>query len=868
MKNKIKKFIKEHIKEIIIVCALVIAILIYFIVPSLASLIPVKSVVITSEHSSYEDNDPGAWQVTKSGEWTGKGEATVTFDVDTVLKNNSKNLDLIFVLDVSGSMNGDKISRVKSDSIELIETLFSNSNNRAALITFETTSAIVSGLTNDKEELTNQINRLSARGQTNYYQALVNVDTILQDYTKEDNREIIVLFLTDGYPNTNTPNQISQYEYLKQHYPYITINGIQYEMGNEILEPIIQVSDNQYIADMKTLNNVLYEASTATTGYSEFQIIDYIDNTYFSLDSINDITVSQGTVDLTEEDDKQKITWTLTNLKAGNNANLSMKLQLKDEFIGQGGSYPTNESEEIISKIEDVPDENVSSTLTPVLQESYQVIYDGNFPEGCSVSNVPETSSYSVYDTVAISQQELTCSGYEFKGWEFESNDINRVNDDYFIMPENDVTLRATWSKVELAKSMDGTVYSITDFYDVIANQAVMDNISSEFVSSDTGINFSQISSDTNGKGVYEKVETENDEYPVYYYRGDVDNNHVKFAGFCWRVVRTTSTGGVKLIYDGEPDENGYCNNTGTDSQIATTTSFNRTNSPAYVGYMYGANYTQSSRNMGGILDMVFGNDVIWNGSQYTLVDTYTGTLWNTDRETLATKYHYTCFSTETSCTNVYYLLYFSEYNTTNYLTLGNGIDIEVAKNEMFTNVTNSWVKEVIDEWYTENLVNYANYLEDTIWCNERKFYSGSLAGKDVDAGTSYSFFDTYNRVSTGQPSLECSSTNDSFTVSRTKGNGRLTYPIGMLTSDEAMLAGGSHTANRNYYLYTGQNWHLISPYYFSNAAANNYRVSTSGSLTDGISVIGVRPSISLAPGIIAINGDGSSESPYEVAIQ
>ena len=308
MKNKIKKFIKEHIKEIIIVCVLVIAILIYFIVPSFANLIPVKSVVITSEHSSFEDNEPGAWQVTKSGEWTGRGEATVTFDVDTVLKNNSKNLDLIFVLDVSGSMNSDKISRVKSDSIELIETLFSNSNNRAALITFDTTSTVVSGLTNDKEKLTNQINRLSARGQTNYYQALVNVDTILQDYTKEDNREVVVLFLTDGYPNTNTPNQISQYEYLKKHYPYITINGIQYEMGNEILEPIIQVSDNQYIADMKTLNNVLYEASTATTGYSEFQIIDYIDNTYFSLDSVDDITVSHGTVDLTEEDGKQKIT--------------------------------------------------------------------------------------------------------------------------------------------------------------------------------------------------------------------------------------------------------------------------------------------------------------------------------------------------------------------------------------------------------------------------------------------------------------------------------------------------------------------------------------------------------------------------------
>ena len=43
-------------------------------------------------------------------------------------------------------MNGDKIAKVKTDSVELIETLLSNSNNRAALITFDTTSAVVSGL--------------------------------------------------------------------------------------------------------------------------------------------------------------------------------------------------------------------------------------------------------------------------------------------------------------------------------------------------------------------------------------------------------------------------------------------------------------------------------------------------------------------------------------------------------------------------------------------------------------------------------------------------------------------------------------------------------------------------------------------------
>ena len=78
-----------------------------------------------------------------------------------------------------------------------------------------------------------------------------------------------------------------------------------------------------------------------------------------------------------------------------------------------------------------------------------------------------------------------------------------------------------------------------------------MENTKSRYVSSNNGIDFSQISSDTNGKGVYTFASTYNDTYPVRYYRGDVDNNNVLFGGYCWKIVRTTSTGGVKLIYNG-----------------------------------------------------------------------------------------------------------------------------------------------------------------------------------------------------------------------------------------------------------------------------------------------------------------------------
>ena len=464
IKKLVRKIdIKKYSKEFLALGVFVVALSIYLITNAFAALTPTKSVIITSEKTSYEENEPGSWQVEKSGKWISKGRARVTFDVDTTLMTEGKDTDIIFVLDISGSMSGDKLDRVKQDSIELIDSLLSNKNNNAALITFDTGSTIVSDFTNDKDYLINEINNLEDTGSTNYYQPLVNVETILKDYVKTDDKEVIVLFLTDGYPNVDVPNQIAQYQTLKKNYPYITINGIQYEMGETILDPIKEISDNQFHADMETLNNVLFDASVAPIPYDEFQIVDYINNDYFILDSVDDITVSQGNVKLEEENGKQKITWTIPYFKTGRDAKLTMDINLKDEYIGQGGIYPTNESEEIISKIVNVPDEDVVSTKTPVLADNYKVIYDGNSPNGSDVSNVPEEANYSVFDTVSISTEEPSCIGYEFKGWEIVNKDVTRVGEDHFIMPEEDVVIRARWSKVEVSKSMTGTVNNMGD---------------------------------------------------------------------------------------------------------------------------------------------------------------------------------------------------------------------------------------------------------------------------------------------------------------------------------------------------------------------------------------------------------------------
>ena len=100
-----------------------------------------------------------------------------------------------------------------------------------------------------------------------------------------------------------------------------------------------------------------------------------------------------------------------------------------------------------------------------------------------------------------------------------------------------------------------------------------------------TTIDFSRTSEASSTNGIYMTTDTEGN-VPVYYYRGNVDNR-VIFANFCWRIVRTTETGGVKLIYDGVPS-NGQCNSTGDNSTIGSSKFNESYNDNAYVGYMFG----------------------------------------------------------------------------------------------------------------------------------------------------------------------------------------------------------------------------------------------------------------------------------------
>ena len=160
---------------------------------------------------------------------------------------------------------------------------------------------------------------------------------------------------------------------------------------------------------------------------------------------------------------------------------------------------------------------------------------------------------------------------------------------------------------------------------------------------------------------------------------------------------------------------------------------------------------------------------------------------------------------------------YNSSYNDNAYVGYMYGTAGSTTYDATHSNTNDSTIKSYIDTWYQNNLNSYSQYIADTIYCNDRSitpvdsFLGMSLTGTGI--GTENTAYSNLKRNWIDHtPSLKCTNINDRFTVSNDIGNTALTYPVGLITLDEAAIAGGltydvntsSHITNMDYYLYTG----------------------------------------------------------------
>jgi len=402
--------------------------------------------------------------------------------------------------------------------------------------------------------------------------------------------------------------------------------------------------------------------------------------------------------------------------------------------------------------------------------------------------------------------------------------------------------------------------------------------------STDTFPDFSQISSAENGTGIYKYTEDGED---VYYFRGAVEDNHVIFAGYCWEMVRTTKTGGVKMIYDGTPvtvDGKQTCPNTGTASQLTNQSAFNsHYKSPAGVGYMYRNASYQFDRVDTIETGTLYGNNVNWNGTSYTLKSKneseslYTSTgVFDTDRRNIAKANHYTCLNTSGICEKVMYINYVDD-KYLYYIVLTEGKTIDGILEEVYHNEQSSKIKTEIETWFENtDLVKEENLkkIEDAIYCNDRSLENFMASGWDKDGDSRNPLRHTSSaRRDSGVPDLNCRNRNDNrdrFTYHDTiNGNGLLKWPVGLITLDETMLAGGQNVNNSNYYLNTGEYYWMMTPFYFPGDWASAFCIKDAGYVSGSSGVpssFGIRPVIALKSGVTFKNGTtGTEVNPYVV---
>ena len=289
-----------------------------------------------------------------------------------------------------------------------------------------------------------------------------------------------------------------------------------------------------------------------------------------------------------------------------------------------------------------------------------------------------------------------------------------------------------------------------------------------------------ELESDKSDKGLY----TAQDDYGTsYYYRGNVSNNNVYFAGAYWKIIRINGDGTIRLLYNGTK-----VNAKGGDTQYGTS-AFNSTRTdPAYVGYMYG---------------------------------TTTGAIGSRENN------------------------------------LANGKD--------------SNIKTKVDEFYNKYIVanNLQDYLADTGFCGDRSI-TNSGDGYSTTVTTQYGAFSRLTS-SIKSPVLTCpDKEHDLYTVDSSKGNGALINSIGLMTADEAAMAGMVNDyLNTLSYVYTGAWYWTMSPSYFShsNSTSNVWNVGGAGGFGGNwvASGRGVRPVINLKADVEISGGIGTLNDPYVI---
>ena len=324
----------------------------------------------------------------------------------------------------------------------------------------------------------------------------------------------------------------------------------------------------------------------------------------------------------------------------------------------------------------------------------------------------------------------------------------------------------------------------------------------------------------------------------IYYYRGILDNTTGTYGSdgdnaahpntvvlssassksglgtsdTCWRIVRTTGSGGVKMIYQGKWTGS-TCANSSSKANAVSSVYFNRRSTSS--AYYYDTN-----------------GRIIYVGYNFSSNSAH---------------------QTDTSSVN----------NSTLFV---NG-----TKSNLRTQLE-SWYSSNMTAW-TSKLETSAGWCNDRTTYSSTTTSSKTTSNVPYETSSAFAYFGAYirNRTTNSQPTLGCP--NDTGYDLLTTSNGYIGVPSAPLTADEAAFAGSGFSSSTtpyhaNSYLRSGDDFWLLSPYYrLSSGSVYGFTLDSNGNLVSrNVSVtLGVRPSISLTSGTTATSGTGTAADPWIV---
>ena len=185
-------------------------------------------------------------------------------------------------------------------------------------------------------------------------------------------------------------------------------------------------------------------------------------------------------------------------------------------------------------------------------------------------------------------------------------------------------------------------------------------------------------------------------------------------------------------------------------------------------------------------------------------------------------------------------------------------VGLKYTSGEQHGQTSNSTIMGVLNTFYQENLSSYADDIDTNVgFCSDRNMASGYSWSSQPSSTIYYAAYDRVAKTSSNvNPSFKCSNTSDILKI-----------PIGLITVDETVYAGlASSRGNSSNYLYTGQYYWTMSPFYFNGGDAVAFSVSSIGQLDCwGVNyALGVRPVINLKADT-PLTGNGTSANPYRV---